>query len=335
MQASQEKAQSYKPVLFGIDHFENPLEGVKSWDKSLEKEIFHKWESEGIGRFDVNSEKKIFVIDTPPPYPSGRPWHIGGASHYSQIDMIARSARMRGFEVLFPIGLDRNGLPVEIYTEKKYKVSIKTTPREEFLDLCRVALDDLEQEMIQTFKLMGLSGNYEQKYRTDEVAYRALTQATFISQWKSGRIYEGTRPTNYCVDCGTTIADAEIIYNELPTKLVFFNFEVKGGGSIPIASTRPELTCSCQAVIVNPEDERFKSLIGKSAIIPFYGREVPILTHNSAKPDFGSGAVMVCSYGDYNDVQLFRELGLTEVIAIGHDGRMLEACRCRIRRTAD
>ncbi|MDG6996901.1 MAG: valine--tRNA ligase [Nitrososphaerota archaeon] len=298
---------------------------MKSWDRSLEPKIFEKWEKNGIGRFDVNSKKPLFVIDTPPPYPSGRPWHVGGASHYSEIDMIARSARMRGFEVLFPIGIDRNGLPVEIYAEKKYNVSIKTTPREKFLELCKVALDDLEQEMLQTFKLMGLSGNYENKYRTDDITYRALTQATFIQQWNSGRIYKGTRPTNYCIDCGTTIADAEIVYDELPTKLVYFKFQIDGENlNIPIASTRPELICSCQAVIVNPVDERYKSLVGKNAIVTLYGRKVPIIAHNSAKPEFGTGAVMVCSYGDYHDVQLFRELGLREIIAVGQDGRMLE-----------
>jgi valyl-tRNA synthetase len=318
-------SQPYVPVVLpGEEGFQNPLAEAKSWDKSLEAGIFQRWEMEGhLGKFDVNSSKPIFAMDTPPPYPSGRPWHVGGASHYSQIDMIARSARMRGFEVLFPIGIDRNGLPVEIYTEKKYNVSIKTTPREKFLELCRVALDDLEQEMLQTLKMMGYSGDYEHKYRTDDVSYRALTQATFISQWKSGRIYEGKRPTNYCVDCGTTIADAEIIYNEIPTKLVFFKFEVDGGGSIPIASTRPELICSCRAVIVNPEDERYKLLVGKTAIVPFYQRRVPILAHNSAQPEFGTGALMICSYGDYNDVQLFRELGLQEIISIGKDGRML------------
>ncbi|MDA4130717.1 MAG: valine--tRNA ligase [Thaumarchaeota archaeon] len=314
-----------KPSI--LSEFQNPLADSKSWDKSLEPVIFAKWEAEGIGRFEITSAKPFFVMDTPPPYPSGRPWHVGGASHFSLIDMIARSARMRGFEVLFPIGIDRNGLPVEIYTEKKYNVSIKTTPREKFLELCKIALDDLEQEMIQTFKLMGLSGNYEQKYRTDEVSYRALTQSTFIKQWRDGRIYEGTRPSNYCVDCATTIADAEVVYSELPTKLVFFKFPISGESAerfIPIASTRPELISSCQAVIVNPEDERFKSLVGKRAKIPFYHREVPILAHNSAKPEFGTGAVMVCSYGDYNDVQLFRELDLKEIIAVGQDGRMLE-----------
>ncbi len=298
---------------------------MKSWDKSLEAEIFRGWEKDGIGRFDINSSKPLFVMDTPPPYPSGRPWHVGGASHYAEIDMIARSARMRGFEVLFPLGLDRNGLPVELYTEKKYNVSIKTTPREKFLELCKVALDDLEQEMIRTLKLMGYSGNYAEKYRTDEELYRALTQATFISQWKAGRIYEGTRPSNYCIDCGTTIADAEIVYEELPTKFAHFKFRIKDNPEtfIPIASTRAELICSCQAVIVNPEDERYKSLVGKTALVPIYDREVPIIAHSSAKQEFGTGAVMVCSYGDYHDVQLFRELNLKEIIAIGENGRML------------
>lgn len=306
----------------------SPLDYQKSWDKSIEKSVAKRWEENtAISSFDINSNKPFFVMDTPPPYPSGRPWHIGGASHYAQIDMIGRSARMRGFEVLFPVGIDRNGLPVELYTEKQYNVSIRTTPRDKFLELCSVALDDLEKEMVDTLKLMGYSADFSKKYRTDEVTYRALTQATFIDEWKRGKVYKGTRPSNYCIDCGTTIADAEIIYLDLPSKLAFFKFKVvdetgKEIGSIPIASTRPELICSCQAVIVNPEDERYKDLIGKTAVVVVYERKVPILADNSARPEFGTGALMVCSYGDYTDVQHFRELGLQEIIAIGQDGRM-------------
>ena len=296
----------------------------KSWDKSVEPELLSFWENEGVSKFDVDSKKPIFVIDTPPPYPSGR-MHVGSASHYALIDMIARTARMQGREVLFPLGIDRNGLPVELYTEKKYGVSIKTTPREKFLDLCSVALDDLERDMVNTFKAMGLSADFANKYRTDSENYRILTQATFIDQWKKGRVYVGNRPSNYCVDCGTTIADAEIEYKEIPTKLVYFSFNIAGESSerVPIASTRPELLCSCQAVIVNPEDGRYKSLVGKKATLPFYRRDVPIMAHNSVVPEFGTGAVMVCSYGDYNDAQLFRELSLEEIIAIGLDGKMM------------
>jgi valyl-tRNA synthetase len=287
----------------------------------VEQIIQKKWEETDIYKFSIKKEKEAFVIDTPPPYPSGRPWHIGAAAHYAQIDMIARTARMMGYNVMFPIGIDRNGLPVEIYTEKKYKVRMRQMDREKFLDLCRVALDDLEAEMIQIMKNMGLSGNFEEYYRTDSDEFRALTQSTFIELWKRELVYLANRPNNYCPDCGTTIADAEIIYEDIPTKLIYMNFKVRETNeNIIIASTRPELLFACQSIIVNPEDERYLGLQGKHAILPLFDREVEILPHHSAKPEFGSGAVMVCSYGDQNDVQIFRELGLKEIVALNSNG---------------
>jgi valyl-tRNA synthetase len=311
-----------------------------SWNPEIiENAILRKWEQEEkmkeIMHFPTDGENKpAFVIDTPPPYPSGRPWHIGAAAHYAQIDMIARVARMNGKNVLFPIGIDRNGLPVEIYTEKKYKVRMRQMDRQKFLDLCKVALDDLEAEMIQIMKRMGLSGNFKEYYRTDSDEYRALTQTTFMELWKRGLVYLANRPNNYCPDCGTTIADAEIIYNEIPTKLVYMKFKVKrekenenntGDRLIIVASTRPELLFACQAVIVNPEDDRYKRLQGSHVILPLFNREVSIVPHHSAKPEFGSGAVMVSSYGDQNDVQLFRELGLKEIVALNENGFTTEA----------
>ena len=125
---------------------------------------------------------------------------------------------------------------------------------------------------------------------------------------------------------GTTIADAEIVYDEIPTKLVYMKFIVKDTSKeIIIASTRPELLCACKTVIVNPDDSRYTELIGKKLVVPLTNNEVEIRSHHSAKMEFGSGAVMVCSYGDQNDVALFRELELEEVIAIGLDGRMTDA----------
>ena len=299
----------------------DPKIEAKSWNPMLEKETLRKWESEDIYAFSTTSETGAFVIDSPPPYPSGRPWHIGAAAHYAQIDMIARFARMSGYNVMFPIGIDRNGLPVEIYTEKKHKIRMRKMKREAFLDLCRVALDDLEAEMIQIMKNMGLSCNFKQYYRTDSDEFRALTQNTFIDLWKRHLVYLATRPNNYCSDCGTTIADAEIIYEDLPTKLVYMNFTVKETSEkLVIASTRPELLFACQCIIVNPKDGRYLQFHRKHVEIPIFGREVKILPHHSAKAEFGSGVVMVCSYGDQNDVQLFRELGLKEIVAINADG---------------
>ena len=124
---------------------------------------------------------------------------------------------------------------------------------------------------------------------------------------------------------GTTIADAEIVYDEIPTKLVYMKFIVKDTSKeIIIASTRPELLCACKTVIVNPDDSRYTELIGKKLVVPLTNVEVEIRSHHSAKMEFGSGAVMVCSYGDQNDVALFRELELEEVVAIGLDGRMTD-----------
>ncbi len=302
-----------------------PLITQKRWDHNLERKIFDDWRREGIYNLRISKAKKPFVIDTPPPYPSGT-WHIGAVAHFSQIDMIARTERMRGNLVLFPIGFDRNGLPVEIYTESLYKVKMRETPREKFVELCATALDSLESEMLGIMGRIGLSGDYERKYRTDDPAYRRFTQSTFIELWKRGLVYEATRPNNYCHECGTTIADAEVEYEELPTRLVHVKFKVKETGEpLVIATTRPELICSCQLVIVNPSDERYANLHGKHAMLPIYNRDIEIKPHPSARPEFGTGAVMVCSYGDYTDVRIFRELGLGEILATGQDGKMTQA----------
>ena len=296
----------------------------KIWNSNIENVILKKWHEERIYEFKV-SDRDNYVIDTPPPYPSGRPWHMGAAAHYAQIDMIARTARMFGNNVYFPIGIDRNGLPVEIYTEKKHKIKMRQTDREEFLDLCKISLDDLEKEMIQIMKSIGLSANFEQYYRTDSNEYRTLTQSTFINLWRRGLVYSANRPNNYCPSCGTTIADAEITYEERKTNLVYMKFKLKNvNEDLIVATTRPELIFACQCVIVNPNDTRYQKLLNKAVILPLFNREVKILAHHSAKSDFGSGAVMVCSYGDLNDVQIFRELGLKEIVAIDQIGRISE-----------
>jgi valyl-tRNA synthetase len=295
-----------------------------AWNPQLELEILKQWEISYL--YDFVPQGKNFVIDTPPPYPSGRPWHIGAAAHYSQIDMIARTARMSGHNVYFPIGIDRNGLPVELYTEKKHNIRMQETERSKFLDLCKSSLDDLEAEMIQIMKSLGLSANFASYYRTDSEEYRILTQSTFIELWKRGIVYKATRPNNYDWVSGTTIADAEITYADLQTKLVYMKFKIRDSDKeIIIASTRPELLCACQTVIVNPEDQRYKDIAGKKIIVPLVNREVAIRTHHSAQMEFGSGAVMVCSYGDQNDVALFREMKLEEIVAIGMNGLMTEA----------
>ena len=299
----------------------------KTWSSDIEKGILESWERENIYEIENNGveNNNYYVIDTPPPYPSGKPWHIGAAAHYSQIDMIARVARSNGFRVIFPIGIDRNGIPVEIYTEKKYKIRMRNMDRKEFLKLCQQTLDETEKEFIEILKSLGISANFKETFHTDSIEYRTLTQSTFIEMWKKGLIYLGDRPNNYCIDCGTTIADSEIAYIDMETKLVFIKFFLnESKDHIIIATTRPELLFACQAVIVNPEDERYKKIQGKILDVPIFNRKVKIIQHPYADPNFGTGAVMVCSFGDLNDVQLFRELKLKEIKSINATGKTTE-----------
>ena len=302
------------------------LEGT-NWNPGLEEELRKLWETENNYRFEPNKDKKPnFVLDTPPPYPSGKPWHPGALTQYSQIDMVARSARMRGYNVLYPVGIDRNGLPVEIATERKYRIQLRKTPRDEFIALCKHALDDIEAYMLELLKKLGISGDFENKYRTDSEEYRKLTQWSFIELWEKKLIYIANRPNVYCTDCGTALADAEIEYEERPTYLVTNRFKVKDSDEeLLVATTRPELLEACQLVIVHPEDERYKNLVGRKVIVPLFGNEVPVAAHPSADMSFGTGAAMICSYGDYHDVQLFRDLRLREIVAIDSDGKMTAA----------
>ncbi|RLF09620.1 MAG: valine--tRNA ligase, partial [Thermoprotei archaeon] len=292
------------------------------WDHRREEELLRKWEEEELYVFNPSSGKPIFSIDTPPPYPSG-PWHVGAAAHYAQIDMVARYFRMKGYEVLFAFGVDRNGLPVEVQAEREYGVKAHEVGRERFLELCSQFLDKVERDLIQIAWRLGLSCDLKNYYRTDSPEFRALTQATFIELWRKGLIYQDDRPTNWCPSCRTTIADAEIEYEERETELVYIRFKVKETGApLIIATTRPELLCTCAAVVYNPSDERYVHLEGLTAVVPIYGQEVPIMPHSYAKPEFGTGLVMVCSFGDYSDIRLFRELGLKAKIAINPDGKM-------------
>ncbi len=298
----------------------------KHWDPSLELELLKLWEREGHYEFHLDEGKPLIVIDTPPPYPSGK-WHVGGAAHYAQIDMIARYFRMKGWNVLVPWYADRNGLPVEVAVEKKYNIlaheMAKTVEgRLKFLELCKRELDAIEAELVKIWKRLGCTFTYW-KNGTDSPEYRKLTQATFIELWKRGLIYEAERPVTWCPRCKTSLSEAEIEYKEEEAKLYYVKWKVKETGEeIVIATTRPELIGAARAVAFNPEDDRYRRLKGLHAIVPVYGYEVPIVEHKAVDPDYGTGLVMVSSYGDWTDVMMVSELGLKPKVIVDPDGRI-------------
>jgi valyl-tRNA synthetase len=304
----------------------------KRWSIDLEKKIQeeHYADSESYQQrygFKPTSGKPMFVVDTPPPYPSGT-WHIGAVAQYSMIDVIARSQRLLGKEVYFPWGVDRNGINIEFTVEKNTKRKMKTYDREEFLNLCRETIETFTQAMRKTAARVGLSCDFAAEYLTDAPDYRAVTQSIFIDLFKKGDIIEDLRPNIYDPVEGTTIADAEVERISRNTKLVDVKWQTDTGEELIISTTRPEMICACGVVVVHPEDQRYQHLVGKRAILPMpvNGREtsVEIQTHPSVKSEFGSGILMVCSFGDQNDVAVFRELGLTPYQAIDLDGCMTD-----------
>ncbi len=299
------------------------------WTKDLEKEIINDFIDKKIFDFSLTEDKPVYSIDTPPPY-LNRPVHIGQATTYAIMDMIARYKRMKGYKVIFPLGLDRNGLPIEMEAEKRFKVSILTTPREEYINKCKEILQEASGETQNSFREIGISfsswDNYNVIggiYETDSPRYRQLTQKTFIDLYKRGLIYEDEKIANYCPGCLTTIADSEIDYKDVESLFNTVLFTVKETGEkIPIATTRPELICSIGMVIFNPEDERWKKLEGKTAVTPLFNIEVSIKAHPQAKMDKGTGLVMMCSAGDYSDIRFFREQGIKPIISIDITGKM-------------
>lgn len=302
----------------------------KRWSKELEASIVEKWKNENKYAFKKTG-KPVYSIDTPPPYVNS-PVHIGHASTYVVMDMIARYKRMTGHDVLFPLGMDRNGLPIEMEVEKKFKKTPMNTSREEFLEYCHRVLESTSSESVSTFYLEGISfNNWEtgseigDAYETDSAEYRGLTQSTFIDLYKRGLIYEDERVNIFSPGVQSTIADSEVEYKEKPTLFNNVKFIVKETSEeIIIGTTRPEFLYSCGMVIYNPEDDRYKHLEGKTAVVPISGLEVPIKAHPQASIDKGTGLVMMCSFGDTADVRFFREQGLKPRILIGIDGTMNE-----------
>jgi valyl-tRNA synthetase len=303
----------------------------KKWDKSFEEEIINSWQEKNLYKFNKNTIKKIYSIDTPPPY-INTPIHIGHAYTYTQMDIIARYNRMKGYEVLFPLGLDCNGLPIELQTEKIFNIKIHDVSRQEFVKKCKEMIDDAGEISTNGLKRMGIGFNsfvenneIGSKYRTDSDEYRSFTQKTFKILWDNGLVYEDDKVTNYCPICQTTIANSEIEYKTGKTFLNDLIFVVKETKEkMIISTTRPELLCSCQAIIFNPKDDRYKHLKNKTAIIPIFNREVKIIPHPSADIKFGSGLVMICSFGDTTDIRLFIELNLTPIFSIDKYGKMNE-----------
>ncbi len=288
--------------------------------EEVEEKIKKFWEKEKIYKFDPKNKGKIYSIDTPPPTVSGD-MHVGHAFSYSQQDFIARFRRMFEGNVFYPFGTDDNGLPTERLIEKLKKVKSKEMSRSEFIELCLKTLKKITPDFIQQWKDLGVSADYGVCYSTIDKNSRKISQKSFLDLFKAGRIYKKNFPTIWCPECQTSIAQAELEDKEFPSSFSTIKFEAEGK-ALPIATTRPELIPACVAIFVNPDDKRYKNLIGKKARIPLFNYEVPIFEDKSADLEKGTGVMMVCSYGDKFDVEAVNKFKLNPRIIFNYDGTL-------------
>ncbi len=297
-------------------------------NKKYEPEVSEKnwqefWQTEKINKYDPESKKTIYSIDTPPPTVSGK-IHIGHIFSYTQAEVIARFKRMQGYNVFYPFGFDDNGLPTERLVEKEIGKKAADMPRKEFTELCMTITEKYREEFKTLWKSIGISADWDLEYSTISPYVRKMSQKSFLELYKKGLIIKKTAPALWDIEVQTSIAQAEIDDKEMDSYFHDLKFTLENGDTLVIATTRPELLPACVAVFVNPDDDRYKSIVGQKATTPL-GVEVNIMTDNKVSIDKGSGAVMCCTYGDETDLYWAKTYNLPEKIIIGPDGKIKDS----------
>jgi valyl-tRNA synthetase len=323
----------------------------------LEAKWQARWEAEGTYRFDPTAPReRVFSIDSPPLTASGT-LHVGHVFSYTHTDLMARYQRMRGRSVFYPVGWDDNGLPTERRVENHFGVrcdpSLPYDPdlrppsqggrpggdklpvsRRNFLELCERLTGDDERRYEEAWRRLALSVDWSLQYNTIGERSRLVSQRSFLRLLELGEAYQAEAPTYWDVTFRTAVAQAEIEDREVPSAAVQLRFEIAGEGRaagpgaagapghVVVETTRPELLPACVALVVHPEDGRYRDLVGGLARTPLFGVEVPLRAHRLAQPDKGTGVAMICTFGDSTDVVWWRELALPVRSIVTRDGRI-------------
>ncbi|MFH1780054.1 MAG: valine--tRNA ligase [Candidatus Micrarchaeota archaeon] len=286
--------------------------------KAIQDKWVKEWPDE-LYKFKGDLKKEPFIIDSPPPFPTGE-FHAGHVLNWCYIDFTARFKRMNGFDVLFPQGWDCHGFPTEVKVEKKYG---KKLSRQEFYAKCIEWSHEVIASMKSQMHELGLSIDWSKEYKTIDDEYKAKVQLSVLKMFGKGLVYKGNAPVLWCTHCKSAIAKAETEELDKETLLNYLNFKTPLG-QLPIATTRPELLHACVAVAIHPGDERYKNLNGEKATTPL-GKEVPIIIDADVDKDFGSGAVMICSFGDKQDVIWINRHNLPVIQGMSEDGKIINS----------
>jgi len=288
--------------------------------QAVEAAVRQLWEAAGIYAYDRDGHGPVFSVDTPPPYVSAAHLHVGHAMSYSQPDFIVRYRRMRGERVFYPIGFDDNGLPTERYVEQAYGVRAVDMPRPEFVALCLAETQRTAARYEDLWRRLGLSLDWSLRYSTIDARCQRTAQTSFITLHQAGHLRRAQDPILWCPEDQTSLAQADVEDLERTSRLHTIRFLAPGGGELLIATTRPELLPACVALYHHPGDDRYAGLT--RAVVPLFGYEVPVLTDTDVDPEYGTGLMMVCTFGDSEDVLRWRRDQLELRLVIEPDGRL-------------
>lgn len=296
---------------------------------SVEKKWYEFWEKNRYFHAEPEPGKKPFSIVIPPPNITGK-LHMGHALDNTLQDILIRWHRMMGDNTLWMPGYDHAGLATQIKVEEVLKKEEGKTRfdlgREEFVKRVWAWKEEYGDRIINQLKCLGISCDWERKrFTMDEGCSRAVRE-TFVSLFEKGLIYKGTRITNWCVNCHTALSDIEVEHEDTPGHLWYVRYPVVGEEDtyLTIATTRPETIPGDTAVAVNPEDERYAKLIGKTLRLPILNREIPVIADSYVDTKFGTGAVKITPSHDPNDYEMGLRHNLPEIVVIGKDGIMTE-----------
>ena len=297
--------------------------------RALEAEVRALWERHQVFRFDRTGSGPVFSVDTPPPYVSASHLHVGHAMSYSQADFVVRYRRMRGERVFYPMGFDDNGLPTERFVEQKYGVTAAELPRAEFVARCLAETRQTALRYEDLWRRLGLSVDWSLRYSTIDERCRRTAQTAFITLYEAGHIRRAEDPILWCPQCRTALAQADVDDLARRGRMYRITFAPAAGphGGLPaeplvIATTRPELLPACVALYAHPRDPRYRQIIGGRATVPIFGHQVPIRADEGVDPDLGTGLMMVCTFGDGEDVARWRRDGLELRLVVTADGRL-------------
>ncbi|MBR9702937.1 valine--tRNA ligase, partial [Candidatus Woesearchaeota archaeon] len=281
------------------------------------------WAENKIFAFDESDkDREVYSVDTPPPTVSGD-MHLGHAFSYAHEDFVVRFHRMLGKNVFYPFGTDDNGLATDKLVEKTKKVRSKDFTRDEYRKFALETVKEIKAEFIKDWVVLGMSCDFNTTYSTIDTHCQKTGQKSFLDLYKKGLISRQETPISWCPQCQTAIAQAEFENIEMTSHFNDIVFTC-GGKELVIATTRPELLSACVALCCHPDDKRYTKLKGKFAKVPLFDYEVPIITDETVALDKGTGLMMVCTFGDKEDIEKWHKYDLPLKITITDDGRMNE-----------